>query len=551
MKRRHRADILFGLWLVIGAWGCSQKGVTQGGRPIGGAATPRAGKLTTPRTGKIVEPGDGKTIKSDGHRKNIGPVISPTVLGGTGSSRTLPPPDLLPVTPAKGVAPFFPRIVPVPPPPTMAGELKKIEKLLSWKDQGKQRDGRQRLHELLDVHFKKPMRAIDSHTHTKDPGKRRQRFHLLANLAKNSEAMHLARYLAAHRNSYLVTSAIRLWRYLKLHQHFIPVAVALLGHRNEKICLKALDLILWAYEPFCAAKAMPFIRRLLLKHQSCIVRRRALIVLAGTRSWWRCKGVRTQDIQDGLADPCPAVQAIALSHITRGIAGKKAPKSLLRRVMHSAARSPYYILRCAAINALAKLKVKSKAVERILSDALTTAALPSITVQSGKGRHQRTFSSGIYLPSCAASTLWSLYSDQGGRFKLGVYANKHNQASGSPLDVLWSWWKVLGDKGALPKVPEKICLGGAFCDRKSEACVNLRCLPFEKAAPAYWKYRQLKHCRRKPPNKSWWNMVDTAKQKAGFGIATEDPKLLKGYLKKKDRAAFKRHLARIQARRCP
>jgi hypothetical protein len=409
----------------------------------------------------------------------------------------MPEPEPLPKVGPDGVATRFPKIVTVGPPPGLKDRLKLVQdKFLSknWKDR-------------------------------RDAGR------LLQALVKSEDQnAGLARYLVVQGKLTLARNGFRIWRKLKAHPHFVRVMVSLMGHATDSIRAEAVALFAWGVKDAAIKKAAPFMR-VLIKDKSCNVRRRALNVLSGKRMKL---GLKLQkELLVAFSDPCPAVQALAMQNLHTVVDRKNPDKKIVDQLVTRAKKSPFHLIRCAAMLALGRLKV-AKA-EKLIAAALADASRPSITVSYADGRTTYTYTVHSSMPSCAADALTAMT----GR-----------KQKGKNLDQVRQWRLEMSKRKLSTRAPKNFCLDRKHC-KEDQICMNMKCTGLKTAAAAYWKYAEIKHCMPRAPRIKWRNFTDAASEKAGFALHWMAHWKLRNHLRKKDQSAFMKKEKEIRARPCP
>jgi HEAT repeat protein len=415
-----------------------------------------------------------------------------------GPAQVLPAPAPLPELKPGSEPQGFPKIVRVAPPPALKDALAQVVRDMSsesWRTRAK---AKRALGKLIMEHKKD---------------------------------VQLARFLTTHPEKKIIIRSVRIWRGLKNHPHFVPVIVSLLGHSVDQVKAKALALLTYKVPKEKMAKVLPYVKKL-LDHKSCAVRRKALTVLFSNRH--KMKLDVKKNLLAGLKDPCPAVKALCLRHMGNVLRPEEVDEKQIAAVIENAKKSPYYLVRCAAMMALGGLKVKKA--EKLIAKNLSTEATPSLSVYYADGKTPFTFSNHSSVPACAADALSALHG---------------HRPKGKTVDRIAYWRRKMAKKGYSKKPPKNFCARRRDCKKGEEVCLEMQCVPYEKAVSAYWKYFALKHCEPKEKDVKWENFGSEAARQVGFGLHYMAHHAIRRYLQKKDPKKYKEKYNAIRQKPCP
>lgn len=407
-------------------------------------------------------------------------------------------PASLPKLDKDAVAESFPAFVPVGPPAVLAEELKKALDALSADSWEEKRTGR----ELIDKIVKE---------NEKDP--------------------HLARYLMSSGERDLISRGLRLWREHHEIEEYLPVMVSLFGHESDRIRGDAVSGMAWNLSKEKKEHLAPYIRKL-LTDPSCVVRYQALNWLMRQS---RDLGVPKKEIMAGIENDCPAHKDKALDGLPDALGDEAPDEELVAKLMEWAAESPYYFIRCSALKALGKLKVKQA--EKLMAAALEYPAGTTSVVYYLDGRSPYSFNlAESTMPACGVRALSDLY-------------GKNYQ--GSPVEQAKTWRTEMAKKRMVSKPPQKMCLSERDCEKDAEVCLNMECVPLAKAEKDFWRLELLKRCRTEPESPPWKNFVDPRFVEAGFGLQFNVDFLMRKFLREKNPEAFRKMEEKTRAMACP
>jgi hypothetical protein len=248
-------------------------------------------------------------------------------------------------------------------------------------------------------------------------------------------------------------------------------------------------------------------------------------------------------LDKALDDPCPRVQAEALSILQR--IGTKSPRQGLdlARMRKLARDSPFYYVRCAALLALGHLR--DRQAEPIMAGALTLGVSLELIGEGGSYHlGPRT------LPQCAVWALMLLdgqpISKEGQRLERQEIAlrlklknetrlEEHKKllraifkivmkrfAVRTPepsLEDIERWRRKLRARGLGTLGPVAECLDSHGC-QVGQACVKLRCVPIAEASRLQAQYQKASGFVGRPGYSAWRNADDPEAVKAGLGLGT-------------------------------
>lgn len=409
-----------------------------------------------------------------------------------------PKPAPLPKVDPKGVAASFPKFVPVGPPPKLAAELKKAEEALgssSWKDKKK---GRDILRKITDA---------------------------------NKKNAHLARYLMSKKDSKMVRRGVRIYRKIKDNKNYVPVILSLFGSASDRVRADAISSLRWNLKKEQLMKAVPFARKL-LKDESCIVRREALNFLTYKS---RDIGSPKKEVLAALDDKCPAVKVEALEELKDVVDSKKVGKDLVKKITDMAVKSPFYHVRCEALQTLGELKVKEA--EKLMAKALGMPAGTAVVVYYKEDNSPYTYNlAESSMPLCGASALSKLHG---------------KKVKGERLERVRTWRKEMAKKRLAKKPPKKLCISKKQCEKGKEVCLEMACVPLAKAEKAYWKHELYKRCWKKPAKPAFKNFTKEPLVKAGLGLHWMADSTIRKFLRKDDAKAYKKKAEANKKKPCP
>lgn len=465
---------------------------------------------------------DGR--KNKGTEKPVGMESGP----GKGVERAAPKPRLprpssLPAAGQDGRAVAFPKTIRVEPPAGHAGTLHEIEAKLAASSQRDRLEGAR----------------------------------LLAALAvPDKQSVRLAWYLTMSKDPAMIRLGFRIWRRYKDHSLFVPVMASLMGHPDDHVRAQAVSLLTWGIRKNDIRSAAPFLRRL-LSDGSCNVRHRALLALLAGRK--HLSDQLNEVLIRVFDDPCPAVQALAVENLHIVVSPDTVTPTIAKSLLHRAERSPFHLVRCAAMLAMGRLGIRAG--EKLMAAALHDARVPALTVYFNGGRLRHTYSIHSSMPACAAEALLLLGRRKGParsidrvRMLMKKYPSKDRYGPGA--------------KDGLPGV---LCLSSRDC-KKDQICVSMECTPLDRAAKAYWRYMALKRCSKeaagtraaagtrssgtrsaaatKHKDEGWRNAGEPEAEQAGLGLHWMGPSKLRDHLRRKNPDSYRRKEKALAAQRC-
>ncbi len=407
-------------------------------------------------------------------------------------------PAPLPKLDADAVAESFPAFVPAGPPANLAEELKKATDAMSadaWEEKNKGR-------ELLDGIVKE---------NEKDP--------------------HLARYLMSAGERDMISRGLRIWRQLHEHEHYLPVLVSLFGNESDRVRGDAVSGIAWDLNKEQKEHLAPYVRRL-LTDPSCVVRYQAINWLMRQS---RDLGVPKREIMSGIENECPVHRQKAMEGLADALGEEGPDDALIAKLMEWATESPYYFVRCGALKALGKLKVKGA--EKLMASALEYPAGTTSVVYYLSDRSPYSFNlAESTIPACGVRALSDLH-------------DKRHQ--GSPVEQARAWRTEMAKKRMVSKPPKKMCLGHGDCEKDVEVCLNTACVPMAKAENNFWKLELLKRCRKEPESPPWKNFTDPNAVEVGLGLHFNVDFAMRKFLREKNPEAFKKMEEKTRQADCP
>ena len=355
----------------------------------------------------------------------------------------------------------------------------------------------------VDAALKKTLLDLAAKMAGKDWKVRREARKQFQTLMKeNKENIALANLLLAQNQSSLAEEGVFIWNRVK-KQHtdaFVKAMKGAFGHASDKVRYRAVNTFWFGIDRKKRESVAPEIRKL-LTDKSCIVSRKAHEILYSILRDQRKTDAQRALVEQSLHDTrCPALQAWAADELRSLRLKKLSPKdtALLRKMAKS---SPYYMLRCQGVRALAAVKDPQTA--RLAGAFFKFPAETALVVYFLQGQSPFTFNIiARNLAECAARAMAVL--------------NNQRPTARDSKKVLAAW-KALAAKGLAPRVPAKACITKKDC-AKGTFCIGYRCQTPKQAEKAYWKYVKLDRCeRQKKTTGQPKNFASMARVKAGFG----------------------------------
>jgi hypothetical protein len=345
----------------------------------------------------------------------------------------------------------------------------------------------------------------------------------------NPKNVELAKYLVSLPSIRLINEGLRIWGRMKIHPEFLRFTTALMGHDSDRVRHSVLSLYNMGVPITTWTEALPYVRKL-LDDPSCNVRRQALHALLANRR--RLQRSFRKEVYRAFGDVCPAVKAVAMQHMPE-LVGKKPPEALVAKLKKKLSKSPYYLIRCAALRALAGMKHPE--LEKLAAPYLAEPVRDGLIVAyEKKGGWSHSIAGS--LPACAASAL-------------GDYHGK--RPKGDVSAKVGEWIREMAKKGLVERVGPKLCLKGKRDCSSGEVCLEMRCRPPSRAVDAYWKHERLARCEKRSPRRKWWNVTTKAAAASGFGLDPAGIREVEAYLKKTKPALYSKKLSEIRKKKCP
>ena len=227
-----------------------------------------------------------------------------------------------------------------------------------------------------------------------------------------------------------------------------------------------------------------------------------------------------------LDDKCPAVKVEALGELKDVLDPKQVEKDLVKKITELATKSPFYHVRCEALQTLGELKVKEA--EKLMAKALEMPAGTAVVVYYKEDNSPYTYNlAENSMPLCGAAALSKLHG---------------KKIKGERLDRVRAWRKEMAKKRLAKKPPKKLCISKKQCEKGKEVCLEMACVPMAKAEKAFWK---------KPAKPPFKNFTKEPLVKAGFGLHWMADYAIRKFLRKKDAKGYAKKLEANKKKPCP